>query len=385
MNNEFTNYGYYGAPRWNDFSIDDEIRAKKRFSRFFLAIFIYLIIANASAVIIQLLLTLALGAEAASKLFSSYFFVWGSQMVCMYLLALPAFYLIVRGMRKTIRSKSKLSASEFLIYFLIGQGLMTIGSFIATILTNFYSSIFNYELSNTVSDMISDSPIWMITLVAVIIGPIVEEFIFRKLLMDKLGMYGDRIAIIVSAVAFGLFHGNLFQLFYAGLFGALLAYVYSKTGNLLYPIVLHMLTNLFGSVIALPFVKFSEELLVMSEAVLEGAEVDMLRYSRLTIAVGAYSLVQYGLAIAGIVTLIRYIRRRRFFVSDRCEVLIPKEKRISIIIGNVGAILLMIMIGLTMVLSLLPQIPVVDIPAEQTTPGISGDALLSMLFRRFNL
>ncbi len=380
MDNEFTSYGYSGEPRWADFSIDDEIRAKKRFSRFFLAISIYLIVANVSALIVQVVLIIAMGVEDAYNLLSNYLFSWGMQVVCMYVLAFPALYLIVRGMRKTVRHKTKLAASEFFILFLVAEGLMTVGSLVSNILSNAYYSIWGYPLTNSVSEMISDSPIWVIAVVAVIIGPIFEELIFRKLLMDKLGMYGDRIAIIVSAVAFGLFHGNLFQLFYATLLGALLAYVYSKTGNILYPIAIHMLTNLFGSVLAMPFIEIAEELSVMAEALLEGAEVDMGRYLGLTAAVGAYSLTQYGLAIAGIVILIRRFKRKEFFVSDRCEILIPKERRSAVIIRNVGAILFMVIVGIMMLISLVPSVPPEDVPIpNEALPGSAGEAMLALL------
>lgn len=41
-----------------------------------------------------------------------------------------------------------------------------------------------------------------------IFSPIIEEMIFRGVLLDKLRGYGDRRAILFSAVVFALFHGN---------------------------------------------------------------------------------------------------------------------------------------------------------------------------------
>lgn len=52
-----------------------------------------------------------------------------------------------------------------------------------------------------------------------IIGPIFEEILFRKILIDKTIKYGARISIIISALLFGLFHGNVNQFFYAFLMG----------------------------------------------------------------------------------------------------------------------------------------------------------------------
>lgn len=61
--------------------------------------------------------------------------------------------------------------------------------------------------------------------------------------------YGEKLAVIVSALLFGLFHANLSQLFYAFLLGLLLGYVYLRTGKLRYSIALHMLFNLLGSIV----------------------------------------------------------------------------------------------------------------------------------------
>ena len=84
-----------------------------------------------------------------------------------------------------------------------------------------------------------------------IIGPVFEEILFRKLLIDRTIRYGARISIILSATLFGLMHGNLNQFFYAFLLGGFFAYVYIKTGNIIYTIILHIFLNLIGSVFSL--------------------------------------------------------------------------------------------------------------------------------------
>ena len=188
----------------------------------------------------------------------------------------------------------------------------------------------------------------------VIIGPIVEEFIFRKLLMDKLGIYGDRVAIFVSAISFGLFHGNLYQFFYAALLGFVLAYLYSKTANVWYPIALHMLINFFGSVIPMLLadkITRYEEIITLSA---EGKELSPELTEELTslsMVVGGYSLLVIGMAIAGLVIFFK--QRRQIFVSDRAEIEIPKERRVGVILGNVGVISYISISAILMILSIL--------------------------------
>ena len=87
------------------------------------------------------------------------------------------------------------------------------------------------------------------------------------------------------------------------------------------------------------------------EVIAAGGEYDQAEFTRLAIIVGAYSIFQMAIAIAGFVFLAK--KRRKIFVSDRCEVLIPKRQRASLILGNVGTVLFIILTVLTMVLSII--------------------------------
>ena len=48
----------------------------------------------------------------------------------------------------------------------------------------------------------------------------------------------------------------------------------------------------------------------------------------------------FSLVAAGVFILSKY--RRKFFISDRCEIEIPKKKRASVIALNVGTILFIV-------------------------------------------
>ena len=74
-------------------------------------------------------------------------------------------------------------------------------------------------------------------------APIVEELIFRGLVLRGLEKYGRRFAIWTSAFLFGIFHGNLIQSPYAFLVGLVLGYVAAEY-NILWAMVLHMVNNL---------------------------------------------------------------------------------------------------------------------------------------------
>jgi membrane protease YdiL (CAAX protease family) len=53
-------------------------------------------------------------------------------------------------------------------------------------------------------------------------SPVMEEVVFRRCLIDRLQVHGQRTALVVSALAFGLFHGTANQLCYGALIGLVL-------------------------------------------------------------------------------------------------------------------------------------------------------------------
>ncbi len=72
-----------------------------------------------------------------------------------------------------------------------------------------------------------------------LVAPISEELIFRGLVLRTLEPYGRRFAILGSAFAFALFHGNLVQIPYAFLVGLVLGYV-AVEHNIYWAMLLHM-------------------------------------------------------------------------------------------------------------------------------------------------
>lgn len=81
------------------------------------------------------------------------------------------------------------------------------------------------------------------TLLLLVAAPLMEEYVFRRSILDRLQPFGERSALLCSALAFGLFHTSVNQAVYAFLLGLVLAYVYLRTGRLRYCAALHMLVN----------------------------------------------------------------------------------------------------------------------------------------------
>ena len=81
-------------------------------------------------------------------------------------------------------------------------------------------------------------------------GPLVEELTFRGLGYGLLQRWGQWLAIGVTGVAFGVWHGLVEALPVLTLFGVLLAYVRARTGSLYPCIALHSVFNVVALVAA---------------------------------------------------------------------------------------------------------------------------------------
>lgn len=171
--------------------------------------------------------------------------------ICNYILPFPLFYWLMKKLDVSKMEKRGVDVKTFLLYICITLTLMWIGNLIGLSITELLSGATQSEIINPVHELINSSDIWFNLLVISIMAPIFEEILFRKLLIDRTIKYGAKVSIILSAVLFGFFHGNLNQFFYAFLMGGFFAYVYIRTGRITYTIILHSIVNLMGSVVSL--------------------------------------------------------------------------------------------------------------------------------------
>ncbi|MBQ7916787.1 MAG: CPBP family intramembrane metalloprotease [Firmicutes bacterium] len=80
-----------------------------------------------------------------------------------------------------------------------------------------------------------------------VVGPVMEELIFRGFVLGGLKKYGEGTAIVVSAIMFTLFHGNLTQLITPLLMGLIFGMLTVRTGKLWPAIICHIGHNLLAS------------------------------------------------------------------------------------------------------------------------------------------
>lgn len=255
-------------------------------------------------------------------------------MLPTYTIAFPLTSLLIHQVPGVQMKKHNMKPTQLLGAFAISYALMYLSNLAGQFFTNIIGIIKGSPVDDAIADLVSELNPLTAFFVMVLLAPALEEWIFRKLLVDRTIRYGEGTAIFLSGLMFGLFHGNLNQFVYTFLVGAFWAFIYVKTGRLRYTIYLHMALNFMGSIGSLFFLDAISTLEGGSSA-MNGFHFLLGMLIPLAIVI-PYLIVVFGLVISGIVLLVTNWKRFRLIPA---ELFIPKEKRFSVIFLNAGMIL----------------------------------------------
>lgn len=76
-----------------------------------------------------------------------------------------------------------------------------------------------------------------------VLPPLIEEFALRGVVMGTLKKFGEVFAVVVSALLFGMMHGNFDQFPYAFVLGLVMGFAVIKTGSLWTSVIIHAINN----------------------------------------------------------------------------------------------------------------------------------------------
>lgn len=156
-----------------------------------------------------------------------------------------------RGIKQTVFSHTRrLTPACFGWVVLLGFAVQHVTSLIMVAINALMPSVMNEYTEMIDSSGISEySLLWAVA--TLILPPIVEEVIFRGLILQYLGKAGASfiVANLIQAVLFGIFHMNLVQGIYTALLGFLLGYLAYRYDSIFVPMILHAIYNLFGTVL----------------------------------------------------------------------------------------------------------------------------------------
>ena len=260
-------------------------------------------------------------------------------MLPMYALGMPVWMLLVKRMPAQKVERHSMTPGQFLIAAVMCFSLMYVSNFIGLFLTTVIGVIKGGSVGNPIVGVASSMSPLMSFFIMVICAPVMEELIFRKLLVDRAVRYGQGVAVLLSGLMFGLFHGNLNQFVYAAGLGAFLAFLYVKTGNLKITIGLHMIINFFGGVAGVLILKLVDldGLAQLQENGMEPEALLAYLSGNMTgwLVYFGYLCLIFALLIAGLVLWIVSLVKKRFTFAQGPETL-PRGERFKSLFLNAG-------------------------------------------------
>lgn len=167
-----------------------------------------------------------------------------------YCIAFPIFLLKMRKVPDGPKGEiKKMRYKDIILTFLISMAATYIFNIVGSMINMLIGLIKKTDIINPLENLVGGTSIIPIIIFIGILSPIIEEIVFRGVLLNKLRRYGDKTAIYFTALTFALFHGNLSQFFYAFVLGLIFGYIAINTNTIKYTIILHIAINMFGSAI----------------------------------------------------------------------------------------------------------------------------------------
>lgn len=130
-----------------------------------------------------------------------------------------------------------------LAMFFLGLSFCAFANIASSYCGNFFQSIgidYNVDFGDNPGGFFG----FLLSLLSTAVVPsLVEEFACRGIILGALRKYGDGFAVLVSAILFGLMHGNFDQMPFAFMVGLVLGYIVVKTESLWIAVAVHAANN----------------------------------------------------------------------------------------------------------------------------------------------
>jgi membrane protease YdiL (CAAX protease family) len=278
-------------------------------------------------------LSLQMSEEALRNLL--YFLLWLFNDIVVYVPPLVIFGLAF-GKKLSFQKAGEpysFKKSWILPIFVASYALSAIASYISYLLSIVFQAAFGGGgLVDVFADVMPQSTGQLIIMLIMVglLGPILEEIIYRHLLLRPLRRFGDFYAVIITSLLFGFFHGNLTQFLYTTAGGVLYGIVAVKANSVKPAIVMHIINNTY-SIFYLEFLDIAEI-----------SENSDLRF--------VLNAMFYVMLVLGVILLIYFIAKKHFKTENFNPYLLTSERvRITaehLLMLVMWAVLIMETIGL---------------------------------------
>ena len=335
------NFINYEMPPERDFKADRRV-----FSRIGAGFALFTVVTTVAALAIQLIVMLINSEFSESTLFRNLL-----TPVSMYIFALPFLLIMLSGVAAEPPKKARFGFWKWILFLTVAFGAMMWGSEIGNGLMDGMSKLVRHDYGNALESLVDDDELWISMLFMVTVAPIGEELLFRKLIIDRTHKYGAFVSVGLSALLFGLMHGNFYQFFYCFFVGIILGYVYYVSGNIFLSIALHASLNFVGTVVVSLLTPTADAL-----AKLDLNDMNAIMAFAASNAVGLCGLLLYA-AFMNCAKICAIVLPLVFFKKLKTapgELALPREKVFSTVMVSVGMIALMAIYIFQFAINLLP-------------------------------
>ena len=258
-------------------------------------------------------------------------YFWLMNYACLYLIAFPVCVRILSGVPDGTYDKKarlRLSRGNIVVLAIMSIGIVYPLNMLTTLLSTFVSQFKEGGLTNPLEVIVLSSNPWVNLLFVGLIAPVMEEILFRGILLTKLIRFGGKTYVFFSAFLFALFHANLYQLLYAFVLGSMFATVTYYTGTIKHSILLHIIVNIIGG----------------------GVGSLLLHYGNETV-MGVWGIIVLGMVIFGLFVLFRFWRKYKDAIRFEPGILPFPGRKAALL--NRGMVFYMVLIAIVLVISVI--------------------------------
>lgn len=135
-------------------------------------------------------------------------------------------------------------------FLLIGLGFCAFSNIGISVLSQFFERMgFEYNLSAG-EDPKGIFGFFISVISTAMVPALVEEYAYRGVIHSIVSRFGEGFSIFITAVLFGVMHGNFRQMPFAFVLGLYFGYVRVKTGTLWICVVIHFINNLVSTLLS---------------------------------------------------------------------------------------------------------------------------------------
>ena len=146
--------------------------------------------------------------------------------------------LFVKGKVRKEKYVSTISKNDISKYVLYGCTFNLAITLIINLIPQSFMDKYNMSVG-----LATTGNLFLMIVATGIMGPIAEEITFRHFILQPNRRVSEKYAIIISAISFGIMHGNIIQGTYTFILGLLFAREDIKENNLLPSIIMHITIN----------------------------------------------------------------------------------------------------------------------------------------------